>query len=225
MINRIYTRLSYLYHWIRFNGFQSRPVKEVFTDIYVNDKWSGDSLSGPGSDPKQTAGVIRALQEIIDQYEISSMLDIPCGDWAWMKHVDLSKVKYIGGDIVTEIIEQNQQYASPNIAFQVMNLLDQQLPKCDLVFCRDCLVHLSYHDVRRSIKNIANSGSRYLLTTTFPGRRNYNIKTGEWRPLDLQSFPFKLSQPLLIKNEGCTEGEGNFMDKSLALWDLRELKI
>jgi hypothetical protein len=35
------------------------------------------------------------------------MLDAPCGDFNWMKEVDLSAVHYTGGDIVEPLVNSN----------------------------------------------------------------------------------------------------------------------
>lgn len=94
----------------------------------------------------------------------------------------------------------------------------------DLILCRDCLVHFSDEDVFRALRNLARSGSRYLLTTTFPERPvNPPIRTGKWRPLILQAVPFALPPPERLINEQCTEGAGAFADKSLGLWRLETI--
>ena len=217
LVNKLHNRLLLYAH-------RPKPVTEVFAEIYHNKVWTGESYSGPGSDLEQTRLVRKALEKLIVDYNIKTLLDVPCGDWFWMKVMDLSKVTYVGGDIVDEIIRGNQQYDGGNISFQFINLLESEIAAYDLVLCRDCLVHFSYRDVRKALHNLINSGSHYLLTTTFPGRRNYNIITGDWRPIDLQTKPFNLPNPLMVINEGCTEMNGNYADKSLALWDLRELK-
>jgi hypothetical protein len=168
--------------------------------------------------------VRQGLQQVIAEYNVETLLDVPCGDWFWMQHLDLSGVKYTGGDIVEGIVQNNQQYATDKVEFQFLDLLESQLPAHDLVLCRDCLVHFSYRDIRKGLDNLLESNCNYLLTTTFPGRKNYDILTGSWRPIDLEAYPFKLPSPLMIFNEGCTEGKGSYKDKSLALWDLGELK-
>jgi 2-polyprenyl-3-methyl-5-hydroxy-6-metoxy-1,4-benzoquinol methylase len=173
----------------------------------------------------QTKVVREELRSIIDQYHITCLLDIPCGDWYWMQHTDLSGVAYTGADIVEKIIEENQQYAGENVAFEFLDLLESDLPQNDLIFCRDCLVHFSYQDVKKALQNLVDSGSKYLLTTTFPGRKNYDIVTGNWRPIDLEAAPFDLPKPLVTINEQCTEGNGRYADKSMALWDLSQLKF
>ncbi len=215
---------SKFYNWLHFINYRSKPAKEVFEDIYYNKKWSGKSYSGPGSDLDQTSMVRQGLQQVIAKYNIESLLDVPCGDWFWMRYLDLSAVRYTGGDIVEKIVQNNQKYAGDKVSFLFLDLLESQLPAHDLVLCRDCLVHFSYRDIQKALDNLLKSGCGYLLTTTFPGRKNYDITTGNWRPIDLQAPPFELPSPLMIFNEGCKEGNGSYNDKSLALWDLGELK-
>jgi hypothetical protein len=57
-----------------------------------------------------------------------------------------------------------------------------------LAHCRDCLIHFSFGDIVRAIKNIARSIAAYLLTTAFPDHAlNTDINTGEWQPLNLEA--------------------------------------
>lgn len=110
--------------------------------------------------------------------------------------MNLSTIAYTGGDIVAKIVHENQQYAKANVSFEFLDLLESQIPTNDLILCRDCLVHFSYKNIRKALTNLINSDCKYLLTTTFPGRKNYNIVTGNWRPIDLQANPFVLPKPL-----------------------------
>ena len=110
-------------------------------------------------------------------------------------------------------------------AFVRMDLLGDALRRVDLVFCRDCLVHHSSADVRRALRNIVASGSRYLLTSHFADRRkNAEILTGEWRPLNLTRAPFGLPPPDRVILEGCTEEGGRYADKALALWRVEDVR-
>ena len=157
---------------------------------------------------------------------IMSILDLPCGDFNWMQKVDLSKIDYVGADIVEELINKNiRQYKEKaNLKFKVINLITDPLPKTDIIIIRDCLVHLSYEDIYSAIKNIKSSGAKYLLTTTFTNyNMNHDIVTGDWRPLNLQKKPFNFSSPILVINENCTEDNGKYKDKSMALWDISKL--
>jgi hypothetical protein len=118
-----------------------------------------------------------------------------------------------------------KDFSSNNIKFKKINLIEDKLDKYDLIFCRDCLVHLSNSDVIAAIKNIVSSGSRYLLTTTFTERtENIDILTGQWRPIILQKKPFNFPPPIELYNEQCTQDSEKFSDKSLGLWDIDKLK-
>jgi len=203
-----------------------RSSDEIFGEIYRRNLWGGDaSLSGTGSDRRQTARIVEELPRLLRRHGVSSMLDIPCGDFHWMDRVDLAGVSYIGADIVSELIEANRKrYGTRGVTFERLDLVADPLPRVDLVFCRDCLVHLSFADVRRALTNVCDSGARFLLTTTFPDHPdNRDIPTGLWRELDLQSAPFHLGEPLELINEGCTEGGGMHRDKSLGLWTIDQL--
>jgi hypothetical protein len=46
---------------------------------------------------------------------------------------------------------------------------------------------------------------------------------GDWRPLNFQRPPFTFPAPLEFINEACTEWNGDYADKSLALWQIADL--
>ena len=130
--------------------------KDIFTDIYLNNKW-GDkySFSGTGSNLNQTKIIIKELKNIIKKYKIKSILDIPCGDFYWMKEFDFQDLNYIGADIVSELVNENiKKFKKSNVNFQIVDLLIDKIPDSDLIFCRDCLVHFSFKDIFKAIKNI-----------------------------------------------------------------------
>jgi hypothetical protein len=142
-----------------------------------------------------------------------------------MSKVRLGVEEYIGVDLLEELVAANREaFGEPGRRFMALDLLGDALPRADLILCRDCLGHLPYADIRGIVRNLAASGSRYLLTTTFPGRAsNTDIRTGDWRPLNLQLAPFAFPAPLELINERCTESAGAFADKSLGLWRLDDL--
>ena len=50
-----------------------------------------------------------AFPGLLRDYNITTVIDVPCGDFHWMSRVNLEGRKYIGGDIVKELIEDNQK--------------------------------------------------------------------------------------------------------------------
>jgi hypothetical protein len=209
---------------IRNSKNKTKESEEIFTEIYDKHLWSGVSKSGPGSDLTQTEKIRYELPKLLKNFKISSILDIPCGDFYWMKHVDLDSISYIGGDVVEKCINQNKtKYSDKNKNFLKLNVLKDQLPKVDLIFCRDLLVHFSNKDINQAIMNFKKSNSKYLLTTSFGNKINKNITTGDWVPINLMSEPFNFPTPLQTINENCSEGSVEFSDKSLCLWKLSEI--
>lgn len=210
----------------RANAPRQRSTEEIFTSIFRRHAWGGTaSVSGPGSDLSQTGRLVATLRTLMEAHDVKSLLDIPCGDFHWMRRVDLQGLSYVGADIVRELIVQNQHYAGKGMTFRHMDLLVHPLPKVDLILCRDCLVHFSFDDIFRALQNLCASGSRFLLTTTFPLRpQNLPIPTGKWRTLNLERAPFCLPPPVVVLDEGCTEGGGEYADKSLGLWRLSDVE-
>jgi len=206
---------------------KNKTNKEIFKEIYIENTWEGkSSRSGTGSGISQTKIITSEIPKILDHYKIETILDIPCGDYFWMNHVDTRNINYTGADIVSEIIKTNiHTYGRYNVNFKNIDIINDALPKVGLIICRDCLVHLSFEDATKALNNIASSGSNYLLTTTFTNRlKNFDIITGQWRTINLETAPFNLQKPIKIINEGCTEEDGDFSDKSLGLWRCSDIK-
>jgi hypothetical protein len=205
--------------------FQTR--EQIFSCIYKQNKWGGiESRSGKGASLVYTESVRKAILMWVDRLNVEVMLDIPCGDFFWMNYVNLP-MSYIGADIVDEIVNKNRDiYSRHNRKFLRLDLISDKLPKVDLVFCRDCLVHLSNLDVLRALGNIKASGSTYFATTTFGQLdTNEDIPTGSWRPLDLTRAPFALPEPLERVNEtpASVPPLDGYYNKEMALWRVEDI--
>lgn len=215
-------RTSYTYDKEAFASYLKSQVENssgAFTDIYKINMWHTDeSVSGEGSTMEATKTVRQELPLIIEKFGITSMLDIPCGDYNWMKTVD-KKCNYIGGDIVKQIIENNQKlYTSDKVSFQHLDMTKDALPKVDMIFCKDCLQHLSYEHVAAALNNFKKSGSKYLLVSTFPRTwRNHDIYDGDYRPLNIRIKPFGLPKPI-YKFRETSISEGVSSDKYMYLY-------
>jgi hypothetical protein len=178
--------------------------------------------SGVGSDLNATKVISAVLPSLLDSLSIQSLLDIPCGDFAWMQQVDIGATTYIGADIIESLIVSHQeQYSSAKTTFVTLDIVTDDLPEVDLIFCRDCLPHFSHRLLKKAVNNIKRNRSRYLLTTTFPERStNRGIITGSWQPLNLCAPPFNFPPPMRLINEGHPPP---YSDKSLGLWLIADL--
>ena len=197
-------------------------LKNVFTEIYLENKWtSTESVSGIGSEYDNVLKLIEELPILFKKFNIGSILDIPCGDYNWMKHVDLSNISYIGADIVNNLIQSNRKKYN-DIDFRVLDITTDKLPMVDLIFVRDCLGHLNNENVLKAIENMKNSGSKFLLATSFT-KYNFNndIENGGWKCINLMISPFYLI-PIYLINENCKEGYPNYTDKCMILFKLND---
>ena len=201
-------------------------LKEKFTDIYQRNLFNGDeSRSGIGSNIYYTESIRQNLPILIDALKIRTVIDAPCGDWNWMRNVNLEVDKYIGVDIVQELIDKNnERYATSVNEFQCLNIVDYILPKVDLIFCRACFTHLCFDDIFKVLENFKKSESKYLLTTSFfKQKENYDLGGRIWRSLNLEKEPFNFSNPLLYIYDLPYDFVGNYNDKTLGLWELQKI--
>lgn len=204
-------------------------MQDAFTQVYVQNFWGDkESVSGSGSNLKQTETVRTKLRTLCDELNIKTIVDAACGDYNWMKELNYPFEQYIGIDIVPDLITRNNRlYASKCVSFEHKNITRDELPKADLIICRDCLVHLHFDEIKAALKRFKESGSTYLLITTFTKPRpNTRIgRHGHWRPLNMELPPFNLPEPILYLNENCTEANNkdSFDDKCLGLWRLADI--
>ena len=204
---------------------QPPNAKDIFTQIYHRNEWGdSESVSGPGSSIARTSVVRAKIAVLLEEFGVRSLLDAGCGDFNWMKEVKLDLNRYIGADVVPELILENRRkYGDATRSFLITDITRDKLPRVDVILSRDCLVHLSFDDIFAAIQNFKESGSTYLLTTTFASvDRNTEINTGAWRPLNLQLFPFDFPAPLKLIDEKRAH-QGVSVHKYLALWTLQEL--
>ena len=218
--SRLYWNLILRPRWRRLG------IAGVFAQHFHRNGWAGtESVSGRGSSLAATELLRAALPALLRQYGVRTLLDIPCGDGHWMHCLELDLDLYLGADIVPELVERNRRERGETACrkFFHLDLTRGPLPQVDLVFCRDCLPHLSFAHLRQALSAVKASGSHYLLTTTYcESGPNRDIVSGEWRELNLQAPPFNFSPPMAVIAEGSVDPFG-FRDKVMALWRVSDL--
>lgn len=225
---RAAARASVLYKpYVRWKyRWSTRARTSYFTGMYEQNVW-GDpaSRSGSGSNPATTANLRAELPMFLTQLDVKSLLDLPCGDWAWMQFVDLSALDlYVGGDVVPAIIEGVRlEHGGPGREFMVIDALSDRLPAVDAVMVRDLLGHLDVPQVRRLLQNVRRSGATWLLATHYPELpANLHGDMGGWRPQNLTLPPYSWPPPhaILWERPGV---EIERSDKTLAAWRIDAL--
>ncbi|MFB7338548.1 class I SAM-dependent methyltransferase [Streptomyces hydrogenans] len=206
----------------------TQTAETIFTEVFRTNHWgSPESVSGPGSELRQTEAVRGALASVLARYPIRTVTDAGCGDVNWIRHIDgFDRLDaYVGLDVVHDLVELNQKrYDSERMSFQQADLSRDEIPAADLVLTRDCMVHLTHHEVLAFLARIAASGSTYLLATTYADlAENRDTTGGHWRPLNLQAAPFHLPPPIEHFDTDFTDNGRHHPGNGLGLWRIEQL--
>ena len=212
--------------------FSHKTIKDKFTYIYSSQYWpSKESVSGPGSEIVNTKNIRKEIIKLIQKYNIKKFLDIPCGDFNWIKNIIDKNIEYIGGDIVKDLIDKNnEKFAQPNVQFIEIDIIKDKLPSADIILCRDCLIHFSYDNIKKFFNNFINSEINYILVTSYETNKNnlaqnYEINDGDFRPLFLMKHPFNLPTPLAkISDKDVEHNEQSNLKCYLYLYSKNQLK-
>jgi len=203
----------------------SRGAAEIFRDIYRLNAWgSAESRSGSGSTLFFTAKLRSDLPGFLRARSVRSMVDLPCGDFNWVRKVDLAGIYYTGLDVVPELVASNEKrFGRGDRSFAHCDILKNPPPCADLIFCRDLLIHFSYEDALTALRNMVASGSTWLLTTTFREGRNRLEPTGGFYRINLETPPFLFPAPMAWLADG--EGKSAPNGRMLGLWKLADLDL
>lgn len=196
---------------------------QIFREVFEQNVWgSEESVSGPGSTLESTKLLRKKLSYAFSLLGIRTLVDAPCGDMNWMRHLDYKFTKFIGVDIVQKLIENlNNGPFPPNYHFQINNITTDILPTADAIFCRDCFVHFPFDSINAAQSLWKRAGFKYAFVTTFPNQEvNVDCAIGHWRPLNMEAAPFSWGKPIFLLHEGDPNPSIPYSDKSIGVWPL-----
>lgn len=197
-------------------------LEDRFTAIHSENAWtSGESRSGYGSEILQTTALRAALPGLFESRGITTVFDGPCGDFNWMRLVvEQTGIRYIGADIVGPMIAelQRRHAGREGVEFRHMDLTTDRFPEADLWISRDCWFHLSYADLGRMLRNFVASPVPLVLTSSHVvpgGHENRDIRSGDFRLIDLFSPPFSFPEAALWQTD---DGDGKRLSRRMYLF-------
>ena len=182
-------------------------LESRFDKVYSKRQWAHGNKhtpgSGSGSTWKATIRVRKGLLALIEKYDIKSVLDAPCGDLTWMRHLlptfSELNVTYTGIDIVSSVIRVNKRYESSFVNFQHIDLTSSELPKADLVFSRQAMQHLNSEDNIKFLSKLNPRWHAYFMATTYDTVENQNfvrVSGPDNVLINLREPPYNLPTPL-----------------------------
>ena len=144
-----------------------KDVQEVFREVYERQKWgkSDDGFfSGPGSLDMHSQPYIVYVNRFMQQRGITNIVDLGCGDFRVGRQLVLGNRHYTGVDVVSELIRRNQErFGQANIQFQMLNIIEDELPDGELCLIRQVLQHLSNEAILKILGKLKKY--RYVLIT------------------------------------------------------------
>lgn len=220
MLRKLLRRSPVYRPYVRWKLATSSSAREEhFTGFWRDNVWGdSESRSGSGSGLQETAALRQRLPSLLAELDVHSLLDVPCGDFAWMRYVDLGGVDYIGGDIVGALIDElNRDFSAPGRRFMRLDVISDPLPAVDAVMIRDLFLHLPTARVQEALASVRRSSARYLLASNYTSvTMNVDVEMGQHRFLNLTLPPFSLPPPVTSTADGIAERA----DKTMSVWRL-----
>jgi SAM-dependent methyltransferase len=193
--------------------------QDIFTKIYTQKTWgeSGDPAdqfcSGEGShDPAVVDPYVNAISQFLSSFDRKlDVVDLGCGDFSVGSKIRELCGRYTACDVVAPLIAFNKtKYASLNVDFRVLDLVNNPLPPGDVVFVRQVLQHLSNEHIRKLLPKIP-ANYRYLVLTEhvpendpftpnldFPTGPIFRMEIGSGVVITAKPFNFKAKRETLL---------------------------
>lgn len=169
-----------------------------------------ETACGYGSTMAATESVRAELPRLLSRLGVRVLLDAPCGDFNWMRHVDLGGIEYIGCDLSDANLATARAYADKD--FRRLDIVAGSLPKADAMLCRDFYQHLPNLMVKAALATFVASGVKWLIATSHDSASNASLnEIGGFNPINLTRAPFGLPDPYVAIDDG--------PGRVLGLWD------
>ena len=206
--------------------------RSSFTTIYEENRWGGESRSGPSSNLAETVYLREDLQAFLGKEKIKSFLDAGSGDFHWQKELDWDGISIIFSDIVEKITEKFEGMDLPGLFVQ-HDFVEGPLPSVKFddnedaksaVMVRGVFQHLPTEAIRKFIRNVLDTNCSYLITDHHPSHivENFPLATSDpyrCRKINLFKDPFNFPRPYQVFRD-CDH-------KAMSVWkteDLRKLE-
>lgn len=193
----------------------------------VEDGWA---VSGLGSAVATQRPLLKFLPGFLGKYGIRSMVEASSGHWAsgWQRHVRWPRIEYVGADVLKSIVEANNRLLQDNANFGLasahferVNMVTTALPKADLLFSKDTIIHFSFERIKALLRlsvTVCPPRFKYVLFVHEPPQGdNVDIEgVDQHHAIALRAAPFWLNTTTVFKY-----GDGN-RRKTVELFDVTE---
>ncbi len=143
----------------------------AFAAFGLREKQLGrrESASGPGSAQSAAHACLQMIDAVIEEYGVSSILDLGCGDWNWLRKArwrQSGNLDYEGWEAHADMVDDlNRAFGSASTRFLVSDITTASYPRADLVICRDVLFHLPVALATKVIGAVRDLRSLFISTS------------------------------------------------------------
>lgn len=172
-----------------------------FNSIYQTKQWGESRLypgyggSGLGSSIGYLKEFIPFIQKYILDNQISSFLDVGCGEFEWQRIIDWEQLncQYIGIELLPDVVERVRSdiKGRKNITIIQGNCLEMQLPNTDLALVKEVFQHWPIHTTNVFLQSLCRA-SKHCLT--------YNCDTS-YSFFSYNAYRYFISENLEVHNE------------------------
>lgn len=189
------------------------PTKDAMEQVYSMKLWgsnNSDFYSGDGSHlPEIVDPYLNVLTKFLTSFKNPlAVCDLGCGDFNIGKELIQYADKYIGVDIVADLIDYNKEkFKANNLEFHCLDIAKDELPNGDCVILRQVLQHLSNTEIK-SITEKLKVFKYVILTEHIPKGEfipNKDIISGQGIRIKKQSGVNLLMSPFNLKVKEETE--------------------
>lgn len=136
-------------------------TKDAFRQVYATRNWGTSQsdepfYSGAGSEGSAAEEYCQLVSQFVRDQGIRTIADLGCGDFRIGRRIAEQAARYVGVDIVPELVDYYQRhYSDERISFQCCDITSDALPEAELCLVRQVLQHLSNAEVESALRNIS----------------------------------------------------------------------
>ena len=120
--------------------------------------------SGSGSAPEYAVPYAEAVNAFVERNGIRTIVDLGCGDFSVGRLLARPGVRYLGVDVVDEVVSRNRErFGSAEIEFVCLDATADVLPEGDVCLLRQVLQHLSNAEILAVLERTRRY--RFVLVT------------------------------------------------------------